>query len=118
MEHPLLRVHHPLEMTMWAFRVHGGNGSVLPSSDHEPEQQRREIFADIFQDDVQRPLVSVVMPVRGVIIEDENGDGNEEDVSSVAAHPIHHRACPSRRAASHYMRSEQKVDESFPRKRE
>jgi hypothetical protein len=49
MKHPLLRVHHPLEMTMWAFRVHVGQCSVFPSSDGQPEQQRREVLADIFE---------------------------------------------------------------------
>jgi hypothetical protein len=72
-EDALLRVHHPPEMTLRAFRVHGRNGAILPGPDHEPEQQRREILADIFQNDVQRPLVSMVMPVRDAIIQDENG---------------------------------------------
>jgi hypothetical protein len=49
MKHPLLWVHHPLEVTMWAFSVHVGQSAVFPSSDGQPEQQRREVLTDIFQ---------------------------------------------------------------------
>jgi hypothetical protein len=88
---PLLWMHDPFEMAVWTFRVHMGNDPIVPCPSDDTEQQRRDILAQVFQNDVQYPLVPVIMPVRGEIIDDENDRGDEENIPSVTTHEIHHR---------------------------
>ena len=71
------------------------NCAILPSSHREPEQQCREIFGNIFENDIQYTFVSMIMPIGHVIVGDEYRRRDEKHIPSVATHENHHYDNPN-----------------------